>query len=267
LDARLHAWQDAHRLPETEMDQLPDLVGRAVAECRARTQAIVPLPDSEVVDCQLVEGVSFFAAGAHHGDGRSTIYVNREVPFNLADLLYVVTHEGHPGHIAESVLKEQHLASGPGWHDHQARFLVTPQFVIGEGLGLRALAVAFPGDEAQDWLTDNVLADLGIRPDGSDFAAIHAARNTLLGAWGNAALLLADGHPEGEVTAYLTRWALLDDTEVAEAMATLRLPFAEPYIFCYTHGWQLVGDFLAPDSQAGARRLLTEQLLPADLRR
>jgi hypothetical protein len=126
LDARLHAWQDAHRLPETEMDQLPDLVGRAVAECRARTQAIVPLPDSEVVDCQLVEGVSFFAAGAHHGDGRSTIYVNREVPFNLADLLYVVTHEGHPGHIAESVLKEQRLVDGAACHDHQARFLVAP---------------------------------------------------------------------------------------------------------------------------------------------
>ena len=263
---RLHAWQAAHRLPAAEVDRLPGLVRRAVAEARRRTQAVVALPEDEEVDCRLVGGVGFLAAGAHHGGTRSTIYVNREVPFNLADLLYVVTHEGHPGHIAESVLKEARLVPRPGGHDQQARFLVTPQFVVSEGLGLHAQGIAFPGDEAQAWLTDTVLAAMGIPPDGSDFAAVHAARNALLAAWANAALLLADGHRSEDAAAYLARWALLDDTEVAAAMATLTLRFAEPYIFCYSHGWSLVGAFLDRHPADGARRLLTEQLLPDDLR-
>jgi hypothetical protein len=50
-------------------------------------------------------------------------------------------------------------------------------------------------------------------------------------------------------------------------MATLTLRFAEPYIFCYSHGWSLVGAFLDRHPADGARRLLTEQLLPDDLRR
>ena len=87
--------------------------------------------------------------------------------------------------------------------------MISPQFVVSEGLGLHAQEIAFPGDEAQRWLTDEILSPLGIAPDGSDFAAIHDARNALWGAWGNAALLAAEGRPDAEIADYLTRWALL----------------------------------------------------------
>ncbi|HEY8527831.1 MAG TPA: hypothetical protein VIL48_22905 [Acidimicrobiales bacterium] len=274
---RLHAWRDAHRVPPAHLDRLPDLVLRADAEARARTSALVPLPDDETVDCQLVSGVAFHAAGAHHGGTRSTIYVNRDVPLNAADLLYVVAHEGHPGHIAESVLKELHLAGGrsgaepggpaPAVHETQARFLVSPQFVISEGLGLAAEALAFPGDEAQAWLADNVLGELGLPPDDSDLAAVHEARNVLYGAWANAVLLLGDGAPTDEVRAYLARWALLRDDELAllgPDLDLFRAPYAEPYVLAYYHGWRIVQRLLAAgDRRTAARRLLTEQVLPA----
>jgi hypothetical protein len=266
LAERLHAWQAAHTLPPDRMDLLPALVNEAVAETRRRTSAIVPLPEGEVVRCRLESGVSFRAAGEYVGGLRSILHINRDLPFNLADLLYVVAHEGHPGHIAESILKELRLVGEQGRLDQRVRFMLGPSFVLSEGLGLHAQDIVFPGGEAQEWLTGNVLVPHGITPDGSDFAAVHRVQNVLFGVWANAAFLAAEGRPDGELAAYLTRWALLSDAEAAAALATLRTTGMALYVLGYFHGWRLVDSWLAvPDRDARVRRLLTEQLLPADL--
>jgi hypothetical protein len=267
LPDRLHAWQAAHTLPPERLDRLPALVERAVAETRRRTSAtIVPLPADEVVRCRLRTGVSFRAAGDHEGGLRSTIHINGDLPFNLADLLYVVAHEGHPGHIAESMLKELVLVEQQGRLDQQVRFMLAPSFVISEGLALHAQDILFPGDEAQAWLSEHVLAEEGMGPDGSDFAAIHRAQNALLGAWANAAFLAAEGRPDGELAGYLHRWALLSDAETGAALGMLRATGMALYVLGYFHGWRMLDTWLAtPDRNARVRRLLTEQLLPADL--
>ncbi|GAA2415696.1 hypothetical protein GCM10010420_52150 [Streptomyces glaucosporus] len=264
---RLAAWKAAHSLPQDQLERrLPPLVDLAVAETRRRTGAIVPLPDGEEVCCRIVPGALFRGAGDHEGGLRSTIYIGGGRPFNLADLLYVVAHEGHPGHIAESLLKERALVVERGLLDQQVRFMLAPAFVISEGLGLHAQEIVFPGDEAQRWLTDHVLAAEGMAPDGSDFAAIHRVQNLLFGVWANAALLAAEGRPDGEVAAYLSRWALLSDDETARALGSLRAAGMALYIFAYFHGWRLLDGWLAaPDRNARVRRLLTEQLLPSDL--
>ncbi|MEV4582216.1 hypothetical protein AB0K16_54210 [Nonomuraea jabiensis] len=259
LAERLRAWQARHTLDP--IDRLPDLVAKAVAETRARTNTIIPLPEDEVVGCRLVEGVSFHGAGAYEGGLRSTIHINRAIPFNLADLLYLVAHEGHPGHIAESMLKEIHLADR---QDQGVRFMMSPSFVLSEGLGLLAEEILFPGDEAQEWLNRHIFPEAGIRSDGSDFAAIHHAKNVLWGVWGNAMFLAAEGRAEAELAEYLTRWALYGDDEVAPALGLLKPSPMSPYIFGYFHGWELLRPWAAtrPDR---VRRLLTEQLLPADI--
>ncbi len=242
---------------------LPDLVRRAAAESRARTERILPLPAGEEVGCTVVPEAHYLGAGHYEGGGRSTIFVNGGLPWNLADLLYVVAHEGHPGHIAESMLKE----NAP---DQDVRFLLSPPFVLSEGLGLCAQEIAFPGGEAQEWLTRNVLAEQGMRPDGSDFAAIHRARTALWGAWVNASLLAAEGRPEAEVRDCLTRWALLNDEELPAALASVSAPGMNVYVLGYYYGWRLVDGWLAgaasgPERDARVRRLLTEPMLPADL--
>ncbi|MGN9907620.1 hypothetical protein ACTMTJ_08720 [Phytohabitans sp. LJ34] len=125
----------------------------------------------------------------------------------------------------------------------------------------------FPDDQAQAWLTDNVLAEQGITPDGGDFAAIHRARNALFGVWANAAHLLAQGRPDEEVGGYLCRWGLLSEADAEGALRSLRGPGMQLYTLGYYHGWRLVGRWLdAPDRDDRIRRLLTEQLLPSDLR-
>lgn len=256
---RLRAWQAAHTLEPIE--RLPGLVAKAVAETRARTNAIVPLPEGEVVGCRLVEGVSFHGAGDYEGGLRSTIHINKAIPFNLADLLYLIAHEGHPGHIAESMLKEIHLADR---QDQRVRFMLSPSFVLSEGLGLCAEEILFPADEAQEWLNRRIFPEVGIRPDGSDLAAIHHAKNMLWGVWGNVAFLAAEGRSEAELAEYLTRWSLYSDREVAGVLGMLKPSPMSPYVFGYFHGWELLRPWVAkrPDR---VRRLLTEQLLPADV--
>ncbi|QFY08137.1 hypothetical protein GBF35_16910 [Nonomuraea phyllanthi] len=252
---RLRAWQAAHTLEPIE--RLPGLVADAVAETRARTRAIVPLPD-EVVECRLVEGVSFHAAGEYEGGLKSTIHINRAIPFNLADLLYVVAHEGHPGHIAESMLKESASTEGL-----RARFMPSPPFVLSEGLGLLAEEILFPGDEAQVWLNRHIFPKVGFRPDGSDLAAIHHAKNVLWGVWGNAAFLADEGASDAELVGYLTRWALYSEEEAASALGLLRPSPMSPYVFGYFHGWELLRPWVTGHDRV--RRLLTEHLIPASI--
>ncbi len=250
LADRLRDWRVAHSLPRERLGELRELVAAAVAECRARCQHIVQLPDGERVGCEIVPDASYVGMGAHHGGLNSTILVGGARPFVLADLLYVVAHEGHPGHIAEQVLKEIHL----GDHiEQQVRFAPAPPYVLSEGLALHAQAVIFPGDQAQQWLTEKVFASRGIRPDGSDFAAIHHARNVLFGVRHNASLLAADDRPADEIVDYLTRWGLVEDPD--PRMLT-------PYVSAYYHGYRLLERRL---DDPLVRRLLTEQVLPADL--
>jgi hypothetical protein len=257
LAERLHAWQQAHSVPAK---RLPKLARRAIAETVARTRAIVALPDELQVDVRLDPGPH---RGHYAGAGRGTIHLNDAQPFNGADLFSVVAHEGFPGHIAESLLKDIHLAHLP---EHRIRFMLSPQFVVSEGLGLHAQEIVFPGDEAQRWITDKILFPLGIPPDGSDFATIHDARNVLWGAWGNAAILASEGRPDTEIAAYLTRWALLTEAEVAWALGSLRSIGMRAYVLGYYHGWRLLRPWLDhPDRYARVRRLLTEPTLPADL--
>lgn len=128
--------------------------------------------------CRLVSGAHFRAAGEYEGGLRSTLHINSDLPFNLADLLYVVAHEGHPGHIAESLLKE--------------RLRRTGRLPVPLGPALR-------------------------RRDQSALASLRATGMAL-------------------------------------------------YVLGYFHGWQLLNSWLtAPNRNTRARRLLTEQLLPADL--
>ncbi|MER7081552.1 hypothetical protein ABT308_25670, partial [Saccharopolyspora kobensis] len=116
------------------------------------------------------------------------------------------------------------------------------------------------------WGNAALLAERGIDPDGSDFAAIHRAQNMLFGAWGNAALLADEGRPDAEISAYLTRWALIPEAETGAVLGTLRAGGMSTYVLGYFHGWRLLDRWLAaPDRDARVRRLLTEQLLPADL--
>ncbi|WP_376846049.1 hypothetical protein [Camelliibacillus cellulosilyticus] len=262
LASRLQSWQSFYTLKQKE--KLLSLMELAAVEARRRTNAILPLPEGETLGFQGMDNPHMLAGGAYRGSLQSTLFVNVSKPFNLADLLYVATHECYPGHIAESVYKDVYLVQEKGYTEQQVQFMLSPQFVIMEGLGLVAEELVFPEDEAQEWLTDHVFKPLHLQTDSSRIAAIHHAKNALWGVWANAALMVDEGGTDEEVREYLAKWALLEGQELESALAIAK---GGPYIFCYYYGWKMVRDWLQlpKRNDERVRRILTEQLLPADM--
>ncbi|CAG7658988.1 hypothetical protein ACFQI7_36750 [Paenibacillus allorhizosphaerae] len=262
LASRLQGWQASYVLNQKK--QLFNVIERAVTEVRRRTNAILPLPENETIDCQRTDNPYMLAGGLYRGELRSTLFVNDSLPFILADLLYVVAHECYPGHIAESVLKDVHLVRKKGFMEQQVQFMLSPQFVIMEGLGLLAEELIFPGDEAQTWLTENIFKPLNIPEVGGNIAVVHHAKNVLWGVWANAALMADEGGTDEEVRDYLAQWALLHGQELESALAIAK---GGPYIFCYYYGWKMLRDWiqLPQRNDEQMRRIFTEQLLPEDI--
>jgi len=112
------------------------LLQRALAHARSATDAILPLSAGEQADVELVD-LQVRAVAAYNGGRRSRILINPAVAFPLTDLLYVICHEAYPGHITEVVLKEAALVEQRGCLEQQARFLLTPAYVVSEGAEAR----------------------------------------------------------------------------------------------------------------------------------
>jgi hypothetical protein len=92
----------------------------------------------------------------------------------------------------------------------------------------------------------------------------HAARPLLL-AIGNAALMLhADGVSKTEALEYLRRWGLVSEERAAQHVEFVLDRWGAAYIRTYTDGYDLCRSWVAGDPER-FRRLLTEQLTPADL--
>ena len=262
LPKRLQEWRKAHTL--TDRKKIPGIIERTIAEARRRTDAIIRLPEGESMDIQTTENPFMLAGGLYRGNLKSTFFYNDSLPVNLADLLYTVTHESYPGHITEAMLKEKYLVQEKGFWEQQIQFMTSPQFVITEGIGLCAEEMVFPRDEAQEWLERNVFINCAVRGAHGDISMLHRAKNILWGVWSNAAFLADEGASDSEITEYLAKWSLLEDAELATALAYAKS--FSPYIFCYYYGWERVQRFIGVPGRADRiRRLLTEQLLPGDL--
>jgi hypothetical protein len=81
----------------------------------------------------------------------------------------------------------------------------------------------------------------------------------------NLALLLFDrGADDDEAQAYVARWALLTPERVTKMVTAVRSTPLPGYVHCYTDGLRLTRGFVAGEP-ARFKRLLTEQLVPADL--
>jgi hypothetical protein len=264
--ARLQTWRAHHTLPSDKRHLLVTLIERALLESRRRTNRMVSLPKDEEVTIEDLQDQPFRAVADYLGNYRSKILINQTVPFNLAELLYIVCHEGYPGHLAELVLKEDQLIRRQGFREQQIGCLLTPPFVISEGVALWAHRLAFPNEESASWLAKHVYPEVGITPDGSQLGKVLEATDMLWGVRCNAALMLEDGRSEHETVAYLKQYALIDEAAAIRTVSGLRLPLREAYIFTYHYGLQLLEPWLGQEGRETAlERLLTRQILPSNL--
>jgi hypothetical protein len=176
---------------------------------------------------------------------------------------HLVAHEAYPGHHTEHTRKEVGLVRRQG-HLEETIFLVgTPQCLLAEGLADLGIEVLL-GPEPEPVLATH-LRPLGVPFDAEVVAAVRTAGETLTAVRGNAAWMLhQEARPVAEVVSYLERWSLLPRARAEKAVEFLIDPTWRAYISCYVEGLPLCRRFVSSDPTRFGR-LLTEQLVPADL--
>ncbi len=257
---RYPAWRESQAVPP---DKLHAAIASLAEDFRARTQAMFGLPDGEHVDFELVTDQPWSGFNYYLGDLRSRVAINTDLPVLSISLGHLVAHEAYPGHHTEHTRKEAGLVR-QGRHLEETIFLVgTPQCLLAEGLADLGLEVLV-GPRPESTIAEH-LAPLGIPYDADVVAAVSTAGETLAAVRGNVAWMLhEDGLPVERCVEYAMRWALLPRARAEKMIEFLTDPVWRAYISCYIEGLPLCRRFVAGDPTRFAR-LLTEQLVPADL--
>ena len=244
--------------PEKLLPALQAVVG----ELRARTEALVGLPEGEWFELELVTGERWFGFNRNLGGLRSRISINTDLPFPAGDLAYFAAHEGYPGHHTDGAWKEQVLVRARG-RVEVTMTLYGPQAVLAEGVAeLGADLVLENGGQE---LVARHLRGLGSDYDAEVGAQVFEARRLLRTVSSNAALLLHErGASVDEAREYVRRRSLQPEDRIEKMVANVRDRPFPGYVHCYPEGRRLCAAFVRGDT-ARFKRLLVEQWLPADL--
>jgi hypothetical protein len=257
LHERFVAWRESQQVPANLV--APALDALAV-ELRARTDALVGLPDGDQVDFVLETNKPWGGFCDYLGDLHTRISINVDLPVPSYRLFELVTHEVYPGHHTEHLCKEPLVQQGR--LELAIALFPTPQSLVAEGIATLAHE-ALLGDDA-DRVGAAILEPLGIVYDAPTAAVVRRTQRTLSSVGPNLVRMLAEGDiTREEAHPYGRRWLIGPDALIEKALHLL--DGAWPiYSFCYPAGYDLAKRFVAGDPERFAR-LLREPLTPNDL--
>jgi hypothetical protein len=257
---RLIAWREAQAVP---VDKLRPAIESLADDFRERTDRAFGLPEGEHVEFDLVTGEPWAGFNYYLGELRSRVAINTDLPVLSTVLGHLVAHEAYPGHHTEHTRKEAGLVRQRHWLEETIFLVGTPQCLLAEGLA--DLGIEVTCGEHHERVVDEHLRPLGIRHDVDAIPIVREAGEALGGVRANVALLLhAEGADVDDAVAYAERWALLPRNRAEKMVEFLTDPTWRAYIHCYVDGLPLCRRYVAGDP-ARFERLITEQLLPADL--
>ncbi len=260
LAERFQAWRERDSL---QGELLARVIETMAADLRERTAHLFELPEGESAEWDFVSDEPWAAYNYYLGGLRSRIAVNTDVPMSPTFLIQLVAHEAYPGHHTEHAWKEQALVRKRSLAEETILMIGTPQSLISEGIGEVAPEILLAGD--QDAVAAEHLAAAGIEYDADTSRAIRGAWQPLDRVGGNVALMLhEDGAAVEEGRAYLLRWGLVSERRADQTMRFIIDPVWRSYVTTYADGHELCSGWVNGDAQR-FRRLLTEQLSPADL--
>jgi hypothetical protein len=260
LADRYQAWVESQTVPPEKLLSAAQAFSR---ELRARTQALIGLPEYESLHYEGVANEPWSAFNYYLGARRSRVVLNTDRPADAFFLPMLVAHEAYPGHHTEHAWKEALLVDGSGYVEETIFLVGTPQAVISEGIAMLALEIAL-GEETDD-VAARVFADVGVSYDAKTSRAVRELRDALSGLQVNAARLLhVEARPRDDVIDYMQRWGLNTRERAASSVEFLVHPTWRAYASCYPSGLELCRRYVDGDVQR-FRRLLTEQFTPADL--
>jgi hypothetical protein len=254
-------WREAQAVDPAKLDAA---IQSLAADFRERTDRLFGLPDGEHIDFELVTDQPWSGFNYYLGDLRSRVAINTDLPVLSTSLGHLVAHEAYPGHHTEHSRKEVGLVRRRR-HFEESIFLVgTPQCLLAEGLADLGLEVIV--GERPESVVAGHLRPLGIPYDPEVVATVAQAGEALGAVRGNVAWQLhEEGRSFDDCVAYAQRWGLTSKVRAEKSMQFLTDPTWRAYISCYLEGLPLCRGFVAGDPTR-FERLLTEQLIPEDLR-
>jgi hypothetical protein len=262
LAERYQAWREGDAL---EGDAIANVFQAVVEDFRSRTESLFELPEGESVEVDYVADEPWTAFNYYRGGLGSRIAVNTDVPMTPDILVGLVTHEAYPGHHTEHSWKEQLHVRERGRLEESALMVGTPSSLISEGIAELASEILL-GDERERVTAAHVVGT-GVRYDPDLSHAVNEAREPIAYVARNVALLIhTRGATEEEALEYSMRWGLTSPRRARQSVRFVTDPVWRSYISTYVDGYEVCSRWVDGDP-ARFKRLLTEQLTPADLTR
>jgi hypothetical protein len=268
LDERVSRYRESLRIPP---DKLRAVMDAAIAECRRRTIAHIPLPGSEKFTLGIVTGKPWGGYNYYKGNATSLIEVNTDLPVLVDRAVDLGCHEGYPGHHVLNVLLEEKLSKGKGWQEFTVYPLYSPQSLLAEGSANYGIELAFPGEEQARFEAEVIFPLAGLDPkEAPRLAALNKASRALAGS----RFTIARDYLDGRITREQAIAATQKYGLTTRARAEKSLEFTDhyrSYVINYGHGRDLVRttvEAAGPDAKARWTRmeqLLSEPTTPADL--
>jgi hypothetical protein len=270
LAERYQRFRDRLMIPQAKVDTV---FKTAIAACRARTLAHLPLPAGERFDLEYVKDTPWNAYNWYQGDYRSLIQVNLDFPIPLDRAVDLACHEGYPGHHVYNVLLEQALVRDRGWLEMSMFPLFGPQALIAEGSANFGIDMAFPPAERVTFERDSLFPLAGLDPSLAERnAAVRQVIEGLNYARNEVARQYLDGQLDAAGAQRMMQryWLTTPD---AAAKTVRFIDTYRSYVINYNLGRDLVAAWVArtggDDADARWRAfgaLLSGPHLPRDLR-
>lgn len=265
---RVSDYRESLRIPA---DRLKPVMDAAIAECRARTVAHIPLPAEERFTLEFVTGRPWGGYNYYKGGAASLIQVNTDLPVLIDRAVDLGCHEGYPGHHVLNLLLEQKLARGRGWQEFTVYPLYSPESLLAEGSANYGIELAFPNDERTAFEARVLYPLAGLNPaEAQRNAALLKAMQKLSGTRFTIARDYLDGRiTRDEAIALSQTYGLVNRQRAAKS-----IEFADhyrSYVINYGLGRDMVAATVEAAGSAPAARwavmqtLLSEPTTPADL--
>jgi hypothetical protein len=261
LAERYQSWREGDAVPN---EVLPDVFEAICGDLRARTEEALGLPDGEAIAVEIVENEHWAAFNYYEGGLRSRIAVNIDLPVAAVFIGGLAAHETYPGHHTERTWKEHLLVRERGFLEETIVLTGAPQSLVAEGIAEIGGDVLL-GPGGVERVAAAHLAEHGVELDAELAHRVWTAVEGIDGVAVNVALLLHErGASDEEAIAYIMRWGLRSRAHAEKGLEFVKHPTGRTYVPTYSDGLRLCKAFV--DGDVGRfRRLVTEQLTPADL--
>ncbi|HEY7284337.1 MAG TPA: hypothetical protein VH497_02760 [Vicinamibacterales bacterium] len=230
--------------------RVPDLMTRAVDECRRRTLEHLSLPAGEQVDIEYVRDMPWPAFTRYRGRGHSTTQINRDVALTVDRLLDVACHETYPGHHAINVLLDQPVQP-----------MFSPQTLHTESAASYAVELTFPGRDRLEF--ERELCRAAGLPDADLERYLKVARLVDRLRWPQADI--ARRYLDGQLEFVRASRALEEQALMPEESSEAMLKFFNrfrTYSVTYTVGFERVREFLATSDEPSRWRAFRRWIGP-----